>query len=112
MRRLLAGGGEGGEISLDARTGAGGNGQRMALAVDWGVDADLIERSQVRVSRATVGSDGSIQMDHLVVEGGKPGDDSLWTYEVDFGAPPPGGSVALLLEALRPSVWGAALVAP
>jgi hypothetical protein len=112
-RALLAGRPvAGGDVPLAASIEPGGDG-RATLAVEarWGDAAELVAKSQVRVSVSYPRSGGVPWVGHLRLAPGELAD-GVWRHQAAVPLPTGVGRVAVVVEALVPRVWGSALIDP
>jgi hypothetical protein len=82
----------------------------LEIAVDWRQPEELLAKEKVRLSLAFVDPARGPEVRHHLFEGGEPDDEGLWHYELQLTLPEDRGPVAIVLEALRPVVWGSTLL--
>ena len=82
----------------------------LELAVDWQQPEELLAKERVRLSLAFVDPARGPDVRHHLFAGGEPDEQGLWHYEVDLTLPEDWGPIAIILEALRPVVWGSVLL--
>ena len=82
----------------------------LTLAVDWKQPEELLKKEKVRLSLAFVDPERGPEVRHHLFEGGESDEQGLWHYGLDLTLPEDRGPVAIVLEALRPVVWGSAIL--
>ena len=116
LRRLLednglTGNSLSGGVELSAQRFNAENQETLVeVSVDWTRVQELVTDGKVRLSLGYRRPGSEPIYYHTVVDGGEVSDDGLWSYSVSLRLPEDGGPIALLLEALKPQLWGTAVL--
>ncbi|HVR29838.1 MAG TPA: hypothetical protein VMS86_09945 [Thermoanaerobaculia bacterium] len=84
----------------------------LVLEADWGVVAELLERSRIRVSIAHSRPGDLPWVGHQRLAPGEVAEGGAWRHRLSFPVPPDVERFALVVEALVPRMWGAAVIEP
>lgn len=111
LRRLLDVGGTLGLVSFEAAVVSTGEESRaLEVSVQWGSLGELIPEEKVRLSIARDGTPHPPEIQHEVLAGGE-ASEGVWIYRIDLDPEDESETIAVLLEALRPAVWGGQVLA-